>query len=544
MKTTVQKALTLAELAALPVTKADLAHEAKEFAEACARAEAKGDRAQELLTSAECNPALALAWSKDYGGRTMTAEKFRGEHGSPEHKAHIARLARIAHAQEAHEVIEALLVLNDTSSAIEERAQAARELDAIKEESPAAYSEGLAAYEKAAADAGLVALKARRRPFNPADSRIGDVFSKAPPAPPFVVDRLLPRAHGVENAIGGAGKTTRHLWEAAHIILGRDLYGQRVLQPGPVLVLTKEDDAALFRHRIHEVIVNMTDLSAADRERIAEHLHLLVLTGTDERLALADRSGNLRQTDLAERIVAGYEREGLALVELDPLNMFGPGERYVNDGEAAALTAMANISGALKCAVRATSHVSKAVGREGTSDAHSGRGGSAGGDNSRFVWNYWRFSAERDKGVVPPELTNAADAGDLYRLHIAKLTAARSALDRIWIVRQGFAFRWQPDTLATPKQRREAEADADAQIVLEYLRKIIKDNYPTCEALKNESRIIGVAQKRIPGAVSMLVRQGKVVERELPAEHRKGARQTYLEPIVELDTSKPIADLV
>jgi hypothetical protein len=73
MKTTVQKALTLAELAALPVTKADLAHEAKEFAEACARAEAKGDRAQELLTSAECdpyqNPALALASSEDYGGR-------------------------------------------------------------------------------------------------------------------------------------------------------------------------------------------------------------------------------------------------------------------------------------------------------------------------------------------------------------------------------------------------------------------------------------------------------------------------------------------
>jgi hypothetical protein len=71
MKTTFQKALTLAELAALPVTKANLAHEAAEFAAACRRAEAKGNRAQELLASAECNPdpALVGAWLKDYGAR-------------------------------------------------------------------------------------------------------------------------------------------------------------------------------------------------------------------------------------------------------------------------------------------------------------------------------------------------------------------------------------------------------------------------------------------------------------------------------------------
>jgi hypothetical protein len=260
---------------------------------------------------------------------------------------------------------------------------------------------------------------------------------------------------------------------------------------------------------------------------------------------MAGLNGNLVQTDLAERIVAGYGPEGLALIEFDPFNLFGPGERFINDGEAAALTAMANISQALKCAVRATSHVSKAVGRDGTSDAHSGRGGSAGGDNSRFVWNYWRFDADRDKGVVPPELATMADTGNLFRLHIAKLTAARSALDRIWIVRQGFAFRWQPDALVTPKQRREAEADADAQTVLAYLHKISKDNYPTCEALKNECRSVGVPYKRIPGAVSLLVRQGRVAERDLPPELRKGARKTYLEPVdaaPALDTSRPIAE--
>lgn len=476
---------------------------------------------------------------------TYHGSKFIGEQGTADHAAHVAS---IRHEQERYSAIEDLCALHEPSATIAARILAAFNLDAIKDTDPAAYSEAVAIFEKAAADGGLVALKAKRPPFNPEDSRIGDVFSKAPPTPPFVVDRLLPRAHGLENAIGGAGKTTRHIWEAAHIILGRELYGLRVLQPGAVLIVTKEDDEALFRHRVHEVIANMPDLSKADAKRIAEHLHLLVLTGTDERLATADRSGNLIQTDLAERIVTAYGHEGLALVELDPFNMLGPGERYVNDGEAAALTAMANISQGLKCAVRATSHVSKAVGREGTSDAHSGRGGSAAGDNSRFVWNYWRHDAARDKdSIVPPELASVADGGDLYRLHIAKLTAARSAFERIWITRQGFAFAWQRDALVTPQERRNAAADGDALRVLEYLRNgSEKGGYYTIAELEGEAATIGIGQKRIRAAVRRLQARGRIEEADLPDELRKGARKTYLRPRPEdvpaLDTSTPIAE--
>lgn len=75
MKTTFQKAceaakrpLTLAEVAALPITKADEAAESKE---ACARAQAKGNRAMELLAAAECNPdpALVAEWAKDFGAK-------------------------------------------------------------------------------------------------------------------------------------------------------------------------------------------------------------------------------------------------------------------------------------------------------------------------------------------------------------------------------------------------------------------------------------------------------------------------------------------
>jgi hypothetical protein len=237
-------------------------------------------------------------------------------------------------------------------------------------------------------------------------------------------------------------------------------------------------------------------------------------------------------------------------VDFDPFNLFGPGGRFVNDGEAVALSAMANVSQALKCAVRATSHVSKAVGREGTSDAHSGRGGSAGGDNSRSVWNYWRFDAERDKSVVvPAELQGAADIGDLYRLHIAKLTAAKAAWERVWIVRQGFAFRWQPDVLVTPQQRRNAAADNDAQTVLDHLRKgLEKDELYTGVELEAEAATLNMGQKRIRAAVNRLRKRGLVVDKDLPENLRRGGRKTYLEPVAAemapLDTSKPIAEQI
>lgn len=57
------------ELAAMPITKAELEQERVEFDEAVRRAEAKGDRAYELLNSPECDPrrsAYSSARASDY----------------------------------------------------------------------------------------------------------------------------------------------------------------------------------------------------------------------------------------------------------------------------------------------------------------------------------------------------------------------------------------------------------------------------------------------------------------------------------------------
>jgi hypothetical protein len=58
--------MRLLQFASLPVSKAELAHEAEEFREAVKRANTKGNKALELLNSCLPDPALVTAWAKDY----------------------------------------------------------------------------------------------------------------------------------------------------------------------------------------------------------------------------------------------------------------------------------------------------------------------------------------------------------------------------------------------------------------------------------------------------------------------------------------------
>src|SRR5438876_311945 len=56
--------------------------------------------------------------------------------------------------------------------------------------------------------------------------------------PPFVVAGMFPESEaGSLVSPGGLIKSTISLYESVHIILGRDLYGQRVDKPGAVLAV-------------------------------------------------------------------------------------------------------------------------------------------------------------------------------------------------------------------------------------------------------------------------------------------------------------------
>lgn len=361
--------------------------------------------------------------------------------------------------------------------------------------------------------------------FVVSDSRAGNFYSAEPPRPKFVVSGHLPVDVGVEPAVGGTGKTSRHQHEAVHIILGRDLYGYSVERPGPVIIFTSEDSRDTMLWRLHHIVRAM-GLSDAECRRVADHFHIVDLSGTGERLVKVDRSGNLERTDLAERIVRSFASEQPALVEFDPLNLLGPGERFVNDGEGAVLDAGRFISRELNACVRFTTHVSKAVGRDGIIDAHSGRGGSALGDNARFVHNYVGHDKEHNTHKPPRSAEKAFNEARLYRLHVSKLSSAPRPLHPIWIERDGFAFiHHSGDAIS-----REDVAARNAQQLLDFLRAKAEDGvqYTKRELEDGLTEYMSMNRSQLRVALKTLETDGALRDEELPPEKRKGARKTYL----------------
>ena len=382
---------------------------------------------------------------------------------------------------------------------------------------------------QAPADAGTAWLDPVSRklsPFDPNASRIGDVFSVAPPAPRFIVPGYLPVACGQENAIGGAGKTTRRMYEGIHIILGRELYGRPILQPGAVLAVTKEDGADIFKYRLHHVAAAL-NLSAADRKRVAEHFHVLDMTGeVGGRLVNVDRAGNLQATDLAERIYQGFRHEGVAVVGFDPWNLFGPGERFVNDAEASLMAAGALVSRELACNVCYVGHVSKAVGRQGIIDAHSGRGGAAMGDNARFVVSYVQHDQQDKEWAAPAAASSAAARGDLYRLHITKQSYAKRQLEPVWIERNGYGFTVHEGAPIAPQETMRTDGERIKAFVR---RELAGGARYMARGLEEQHARYSLSRDRARLVLSWLLAGGGLTEQPLPEAERRGRRTHYLE---------------
>jgi hypothetical protein len=372
--------------------------------------------------------------------------------------------------------------------------------------------------------------------FDPNATRVGPaVFADDElPPPQMIIEDMMPAKVGQESAVGGVGKTTRHQWEAIHIILGRELYGCRIAKSGGVLLITQEDERADVLYRLQRIAREM-DLSEADRKRIAEHYHVLDLVGANERLVRSDRDGNLQPTNLSDRIIRSYGEEGLVLVEFDPLSAFGPGERFVNDGEVMSLMTGARIAKELGCAVRFTHHVSKAVYREGTVDAHAGRGGSALGDNSRFVWTFLRHEqGGKAKEYVPPASARQAAARNaLYRLHVPKCTYAPYDPTPIWIERDGWRFIQHAGAPATAEDTLQEHC---ARLRSFLLSESAAGAKHTRQSLEDSLGRVGLKQRELRTAVGYMRSRGELLDAELPASERQGGRKTYLLVV------KPIAD--
>lgn len=369
--------------------------------------------------------------------------------------------------------------------------------------------------------------------LNPTTARLGDVFQQAPSSPVFIVDEILPARAGTEAAAGGTGKTTRHQYEHVHLVNGLPLYGKKILKPGPVLILTKEDTRAEFAFRYYHLALAMR-LSDVHRRALSEHIFIEDLTGGGERLAVADMGGNLRATDLAERIVTAYRHIGPSLVEIDPMNLFGPGERFVNDGEARMMETAHLISRELLCCVRFTHHVSKEAARGRFVDAHSGRGGAAGADNARFVWTFVPQDKEDEaRYPMPAEAAEAFAQNRLYRLHVPKITGAPPVRDPFWIERDGFTFRHLEGAPPTAAAKEDADVEQLRGFLTSELSHGIRHTKTTLESSLDAT---GLSRARLRRALVVAEEKRLLVEIPLPDADRKGGRTHYLRPTTPADS--------
>ena len=320
-------------------------------------------------------------------------------------------------------------------------------------------------------------------------------------------------------AAGGVGKTTTELYEAICIAIGRDLWGCKVINPGKTLFITAEDSSDLLAARLREIMDAM-GLTPDERRIARESIAVWDVSGEMIRLAQLDKSGNIELTDLADSIVTAYQGDNLVQVVFDPVISFGPGERVINDGEQAIVTACRRIIRGLNCCVRLIHHTGKANARAGAIDQYASRGGTALPDGCRMVTI---LSSVRDTTQTPPDGFALAPGDSGFVMARAKLSYAPPQ-PNIWIRRRGFTFEFW-----TEEHRSADEIIAsDASKVEAFIKEeLLHGRKYTGRALEAVGAI-KIPRQRLRTALALLDTSGRIIERDLPAGERRGKRKTYL----------------
>jgi RecA-family ATPase len=216
-------------------------------------------------------------------------------------------------------------------------------------------------------------------------------------------------------------------------------------------------------------------------------------------------------------------------VIFDPWNGFSPGERFVNDAEASLMSAGALIAREMACTVRYTGHQAKAVARGGIIDAHSGRGGSAMGDNARFCFSYALHDPKEEKSwKAPSSAAQAAARGDLYRLHMTKQSYAKRLLEPIWIEREGYTFTVHEGAPTTPQTVLFDDGERVKRFVAEELERNIRYS---AERLTEQRERFAMSRGKARQVIAWLQSNGGLVEKPLPDGERRTRATHYLEPV-------------
>ncbi len=346
--------------------------------------------------------------------------------------------------------------------------------------------------------------------------------------PKCIVENYLYADLALVAAAGGTGKTTLLLYEAACIALGRSLWGNRVVTPGRTLFVTAEDSRELFAARLREIIEAM-GLDEYERCIVRESIDVWDVSGDMVRLAELDAGGNIVLTDLPDRIIEAYRNTGLAQVVMDPCISFGPGERIVNDGEQAIVTACRRVMRGLGCCVRLIHHSGKANARNGNLDQYASRGGTALPDGCRMVAILSSVTSDNGHSAAnPPDGWDLLPGESGFILARAKLSYCPPQ-PNLWVRRRGYAFAYFVEQPRDAKAALGRDAEKVAEFLADELTHGRRYTANTLEAMAGST--LKMPRAHLRSALAALEAAGRLEERELPSDQRRGRRKTYLHPV-------------
>lgn len=347
-----------------------------------------------------------------------------------------------------------------------------------------------------------------------------DEWGTARTTPECIVQDYLYSDVGLLVAPGGVGKTTLTLFEAAHIAIGRPLYGLAIIKPGPVVFVTGEDSRELLVARLREVVKAMK-LDNATTELVRQKTFIIDVSGSGFRLT--EVVGQcIRPSAGVDQLIEACRAIQPVMIIIDPAISFGVGEARVNDAEQGLIDAARRIRKALNCCVRFVHHSGKQNARERITDQYAGRGGSAFADGSRMVHVLQTLVGSEWFDATGQELRDGETGLRLVR---AKMSFCAPRTD-IFIRRSEYSFECVQPRAMTKRQKLE---DAARRVWGALREEVDAGHYPSRNTLEHLE--LGLTRAELRAAVSLLLADGKIEERDVPTQG-KGGRRKYLHPVV------------
>jgi len=360
----------------------------------------------------------------------------------------------------------------------------------------------------------------RASPLNLGGPITKEEWYSARSSPPPIVEQWFYEDVGVFVAPGGTGKTTLLLFQVIHIVLGRALFGHEVLAPGPVVILTAEDNRETLVARLRLMCGEM-GLTEDEMRSVREDVIITDVSGLGIKLTTVTKDVVMPSASL-DKLVVEVGALSPSLLVVDPMVSFGVGESRVNDAEQGLIDAARRIRNVARCCVLYVHHTGKQNARDKTTDQYSGRGGSALSDGARMIHVLQRMTADEWTSVTGDVLEDE-DTG--FVLARPKLTWCPPQPD-IYLKRHRYTFT-RYDHVGETEGARKVNQIADDK-VWHFLRDEWLAGRRHTQNTLQDARLL--PQKATRQAVQRLLAQNRL-GKEPSFDGGRGGAHHYLRPI-------------